>query len=175
MPDSEATSVIKDLVVGSDRNLYAYGNQTLQAGSNPQLYGMSVSPDGTLRWTHAYADPDPTPTAAINILAAAMPDGSSAAIYWNPGELSNPYYHSPKLAKIAIDVQTVTGDLAKTVTGNQGSLREIVENLARITRQVDDVVTEASLSETFAMPLLLSRADDRFAARRRPARHVHDR
>jgi iron complex transport system ATP-binding protein len=40
---------------------------------------------------------------------------------------------------------------------------------------VDDVVTAASLSETFAMPLLLSRADDRFAARRRPARHVHDR
>jgi iron complex transport system ATP-binding protein len=35
---------------------------------------------------------------------------------------------------------------------------------------VDDVVTEASLSETFAMPLLLSRADDRFAARRRPSR-----
>ena len=34
---------------------------------------------------------------------------------------------------------------------------------------VDDVVTEASLSEAFAMPLLLTRADDRFAARRRPA------
>jgi iron complex transport system ATP-binding protein len=33
---------------------------------------------------------------------------------------------------------------------------------------VDDVVTAETLSETFAMPLLLSRADDRFAARRRP-------
>ncbi|HSD19983.1 MAG TPA: MlaD family protein [Anaeromyxobacter sp.] len=48
------------------------------------------------------------------------------------------------MARIAIDVQAVTGDLAKTVSGNQGSLREIVENLARITRQVDDVVSEHS-------------------------------
>ncbi len=46
------------------------------------------------------------------------------------------------MAKIATDVQLVTGDLAKTVTGNQGSLREIVENLARITRQVDAVVAQ---------------------------------
>jgi iron complex transport system ATP-binding protein len=36
---------------------------------------------------------------------------------------------------------------------------------------VDAVVTEAALSETFGMPLLLTRHDDRFAARRRPARH----
>ena len=36
---------------------------------------------------------------------------------------------------------------------------------------VEDVVTEATLSETFGMPLLLTREDDRFAARRRPARH----
>ena len=36
---------------------------------------------------------------------------------------------------------------------------------------VDEVVTEAALSETFGMPLLLTRHDDRFAARRRPARH----
>lgn len=44
------------------------------------------------------------------------------------------------MAKIASDVQLVTGDLAKTVNSDQGSLREIVENLARITRQVDEVV-----------------------------------
>ena len=37
---------------------------------------------------------------------------------------------------------------------------------------VEDVVTAESLSETFAMPLLLSRSDDRFAARRRPAQRV---
>jgi iron complex transport system ATP-binding protein len=37
---------------------------------------------------------------------------------------------------------------------------------------VDDVVTAETLSETFGMPLLLSRADDRFAARRRPAQRV---
>jgi iron complex transport system ATP-binding protein len=35
---------------------------------------------------------------------------------------------------------------------------------------VDDVVTAESLSETFAMPLLLSRSGDRFAARRPAAR-----
>ena len=38
---------------------------------------------------------------------------------------------------------------------------------------VEDVVTAETLSETFAMPLLLSRADDRFAARRRPAHSFH--
>jgi iron complex transport system ATP-binding protein len=37
---------------------------------------------------------------------------------------------------------------------------------------VDDVVTAETLSETFGMPLLLSRADDRFAARRRPAQRM---
>ena len=37
---------------------------------------------------------------------------------------------------------------------------------------VDDVVTAETLSETFRMPLLLSRADDRFAARRRPPRRL---
>ena len=40
-------------------------------------------------------------------------------------------------------------------------------------RSVDDVVTAETLSETFGMPLLLSRADDRFAARRRPLQRVH--
>ena len=34
---------------------------------------------------------------------------------------------------------------------------------------VDDVVTEETLSETFAMPLQLKTEDGRFAARRRPA------
>jgi phospholipid/cholesterol/gamma-HCH transport system substrate-binding protein len=45
------------------------------------------------------------------------------------------------MAKIATDVQTVTGDLAATVKGDQG-LREIIENLARITRQVENVVDQ---------------------------------
>ena len=39
---------------------------------------------------------------------------------------------------------------------------------------VEDVVTAETLSETFGMPLLLSRADDRFAARRRPPRRILD-
>jgi len=41
------------------------------------------------------------------------------------------------LAKIAADVQLVTGDLAKTVGGPKGSMREIVENLAQLTRRLD--------------------------------------
>ncbi len=43
------------------------------------------------------------------------------------------------LAKIAADVQLVTGDLAKTVAGDKG-LREIVENLASATRRIDDSI-----------------------------------
>lgn len=40
---------------------------------------------------------------------------------------------------------------------------------------VDDVVTAETLSATYGMPLLLSRADHRFAARRRPANPIlHD-
>lgn len=46
------------------------------------------------------------------------------------------------MAAIAKDVQTVTGDLAATVSGNEGSLRDIIENLARITRQVETVVNK---------------------------------
>jgi iron complex transport system ATP-binding protein len=37
---------------------------------------------------------------------------------------------------------------------------------------VADVVTAEALSETFGMPLVLDRADERFAARRRPAQRV---
>jgi phospholipid/cholesterol/gamma-HCH transport system substrate-binding protein len=40
------------------------------------------------------------------------------------------------LAKIAADVQLVTGDLAETVAGDRG-LREIVENLASASRRID--------------------------------------
>ncbi len=43
------------------------------------------------------------------------------------------------LAKIAADVQLVTGDLAKTVAGEKG-LREIVENLASATRRIDETI-----------------------------------
>lgn len=52
------------------------------------------------------------------------------------------------MAKIASDVQTVTGDLAATVNGGQGSLRNIIENLARITRQVETVVDQNSQNLT---------------------------
>jgi len=44
------------------------------------------------------------------------------------------------LAKVAADVQLVTGDLAKTVNGTNGSLRDIIENVSRLTRRLDDTV-----------------------------------
>ncbi len=46
------------------------------------------------------------------------------------------------LSRIAADVQVVTSDLAKTVGGDQGSLRTIIENVSRITRQLDTLVSE---------------------------------
>jgi phospholipid/cholesterol/gamma-HCH transport system substrate-binding protein len=46
------------------------------------------------------------------------------------------------LSPIAADVQVVTGDLAKTVGGSQGSLRTVIENVAGITRQLDSIVSE---------------------------------
>jgi phospholipid/cholesterol/gamma-HCH transport system substrate-binding protein len=51
------------------------------------------------------------------------------------------------MSKIAQDVQLVTGDLAKTVTGNQG-LRQIVENLSSITRQIDTLIAQNGDSMT---------------------------
>lgn len=44
------------------------------------------------------------------------------------------------LAKIAADVQVVTADIAKTVGGPRGSMREIIENLAQLTRRLDATV-----------------------------------
>lgn len=44
------------------------------------------------------------------------------------------------MAKIAADVQVVTADIARTVGGNQGSMREIIENLAQLTRRLDATV-----------------------------------
>jgi phospholipid/cholesterol/gamma-HCH transport system substrate-binding protein len=45
------------------------------------------------------------------------------------------------MRQVAVDVQTITGDLAKTVSGPKGSMAEIVQNLARVTRQIDEVVS----------------------------------
>jgi phospholipid/cholesterol/gamma-HCH transport system substrate-binding protein len=45
------------------------------------------------------------------------------------------------MARIAQDVQLVTGDLAETVAGDRG-LREIVENLASATRRVDEAIAQ---------------------------------
>jgi phospholipid/cholesterol/gamma-HCH transport system substrate-binding protein len=46
------------------------------------------------------------------------------------------------MSKIATDVQTVTGDLAESVRGDQGSLRDVVENLAVTTGRLKDLVSE---------------------------------
>jgi phospholipid/cholesterol/gamma-HCH transport system substrate-binding protein len=45
------------------------------------------------------------------------------------------------LAKIAADIQLVTGDLAKTVGGDRG-LRDIVENLASASRRLDQAIAD---------------------------------
>jgi len=45
------------------------------------------------------------------------------------------------LAKIAADIQLITGDLAQTVAGDKG-LREIVENLASATKRIDEAIAE---------------------------------
>ncbi len=46
------------------------------------------------------------------------------------------------MAKIAADVQTVTGDLADSVHGDKGSLRDVIENLAVTTDRLKDLVGE---------------------------------
>ncbi|MGC3999035.1 MAG: MlaD family protein [Anaeromyxobacter sp.] len=46
------------------------------------------------------------------------------------------------MAKIAADVQTVTGDLAKTVNSEKGSLSTVIQNLAQITDKLDRLVDE---------------------------------
>jgi len=51
------------------------------------------------------------------------------------------------MASIATDIKSITGDLAQTVSGDEG-MREIVENLARVTRQIDEVV--AKNGQTFS-------------------------
>jgi len=48
------------------------------------------------------------------------------------------------LSKIAADIQVVSSDLAQTVGGTQGSVREIIENLTHVTRSVDDLLDQNS-------------------------------
>jgi phospholipid/cholesterol/gamma-HCH transport system substrate-binding protein len=48
------------------------------------------------------------------------------------------------LSGIAADIQVVSADLAKTVGGTQGSIREIIENLTHVTRSVDRLLDENS-------------------------------
>jgi phospholipid/cholesterol/gamma-HCH transport system substrate-binding protein len=46
------------------------------------------------------------------------------------------------MSKIAADISALTGDLAQTVGGEKGSVRDIVENLASITRKVEAAVDD---------------------------------
>jgi phospholipid/cholesterol/gamma-HCH transport system substrate-binding protein len=48
------------------------------------------------------------------------------------------------MARIATDVQKLTGDLATTVGGERGSMREIVENISSLTRQIERTVNANS-------------------------------
>ncbi len=44
------------------------------------------------------------------------------------------------LSKVAGDIQTLTSDLTKVVGGPEGSIRDIIENLARVSRTIEEVV-----------------------------------
>jgi phospholipid/cholesterol/gamma-HCH transport system substrate-binding protein len=46
------------------------------------------------------------------------------------------------LSKVTADIQVVTGDLAKTVGGSSGSIREVIENLSSISRNIDRTVND---------------------------------
>jgi len=46
------------------------------------------------------------------------------------------------LSKVAADIQVVTADIAKTVGGREGSIREIIENMSHVTRTIEHVVGE---------------------------------
>jgi phospholipid/cholesterol/gamma-HCH transport system substrate-binding protein len=48
------------------------------------------------------------------------------------------------LSKIAGDIQVVSGDLAQTVGGTKGSIREVIENLTHVTRAVDALLDKNS-------------------------------
>jgi len=48
------------------------------------------------------------------------------------------------LAKVTADIQVVTGDLAQTVGGTNGSIRQIIENLSRVSRSIDQTLDENS-------------------------------
>jgi phospholipid/cholesterol/gamma-HCH transport system substrate-binding protein len=56
------------------------------------------------------------------------------------------------LAKVAADIQVVTGDLARTVGGPEGSMRDIIQNLAHVSRTIDEVVGQnaSKLSNTLS-------------------------
>jgi phospholipid/cholesterol/gamma-HCH transport system substrate-binding protein len=48
------------------------------------------------------------------------------------------------MSKIAADIQVVSADLTRLVGSQHGSMREIIENVARLTRQLDQTVAENS-------------------------------
>ncbi len=75
------------------------------------------------------------------------------------------------LSRIASDIQVVSSDLAKTVGGTQGSVREVIENLTHITRAVDDLLDKNSgrvagiLENTEALTAEIRSVAERDAAR----------
>jgi phospholipid/cholesterol/gamma-HCH transport system substrate-binding protein len=44
------------------------------------------------------------------------------------------------VSRVAADVQVITADLAKTVGGTEGSMRDIIENVARLSKRLDATV-----------------------------------
>jgi phospholipid/cholesterol/gamma-HCH transport system substrate-binding protein len=46
------------------------------------------------------------------------------------------------LSKVATDIQTITGDLSSNLGGAQGSLRQIIDNLAEVSETINDVLNK---------------------------------
>jgi phospholipid/cholesterol/gamma-HCH transport system substrate-binding protein len=89
------------------------------------------------------------------------------------------------LAKVATDIQVVTGDLARTVGGPEGSMRDIIESLARVSRTIDEVVGQnagrlgrtLSNAEAFTLTIreVAEQDRDRYHAIARNAAEASDR
>ncbi|MBN8888391.1 MAG: hypothetical protein J0I77_21950 [Rudaea sp.] len=80
-PSADDQTVLYSACVGTDGNLYAYGLQGAGDGTHLKLYGMSLTPNGNVRWSHSF-DVIGSPLSDM-IDTAALPDGSAAVVYYH--------------------------------------------------------------------------------------------
>jgi len=100
VPTSDYETALYRAFIGSDGNLYAYGLQGASDGSNLKLYGISLTPAGTIRWSHDF--PNPGSSLFDKVDSVAMPDGSTAVLYYHqPPPAGSSTDSSPTLARIS--------------------------------------------------------------------------